>query len=221
MRMELISLYEQVVRQRTVINKIEEGGYSNGIKAINIPIQEKKKMFAPSRENFPLLYSTIHKSKYLTTGKSTKNETNKAHENYLKQWKKSNTLQTKRSSIQNQGGSIDINVPDENKFKPLCDAPPSALEKLSKKEQEIYTKDLLEKWKKSDRQETKYIQTVEKQDEIREKTGISDLKTIKVDLDKYKQLYQNEIKISRANRALIEKQKKIIKHMKSTNVGHY
>ena len=42
--MELINLYECIMRQNAIIKKVESGGYSNGIKGVNVPIKEKRKI---------------------------------------------------------------------------------------------------------------------------------------------------------------------------------
>lgn len=69
-RMELINLYECIIRQHEITSKVEQGIYSNGIKGVNIPIKEKRKIILPSRDKFVELYKSIEKSKYLFSQKT-------------------------------------------------------------------------------------------------------------------------------------------------------
>ena len=69
-RMELINLYECIIRQHEIVNKVEQGIYNSGIKGVNIPIKEKRKIVLPSREKFVELYKSIEKSKYLFSQKT-------------------------------------------------------------------------------------------------------------------------------------------------------
>ena len=69
-RMELINLYECIIRQHEIVSKVEQGVYNSGIKGVNIPIKEKRKIVLPSREKFVELYKSIEKSKYLFSQKT-------------------------------------------------------------------------------------------------------------------------------------------------------
>lgn len=65
---ELVGVYLVVQKQAKIIDNIENGRYSGGIKQCNIPSHEKPAY--PVRENFPILYSSLMTSKTLASFKT-------------------------------------------------------------------------------------------------------------------------------------------------------
>jgi hypothetical protein len=138
--MEMINLYEVLLRQSSILTKVENGGYSSGIKGVNIPISQKRKVNLPTRQNYSELYKSIEKSKYLFSQNANNPEATKAKTQYLKDWHKTHTSKT-TGTLSPQARAALVRT-EEDRWRPIVDPPITLLEKLSKKELEIYVNDL-------------------------------------------------------------------------------
>ena len=63
-----MNLFIVIQKQARVIDNIENGKYSAGIKQCNIPAMDKPNF--PSRDTFPILYKSMSNSKSLASFKS-------------------------------------------------------------------------------------------------------------------------------------------------------
>lgn len=70
-----MNLFIVIQKQARVIDNIENGKYSGGIKQCNIPAMDKPSF--PSRDAFPILYKSISNSKSLVSFKTKGRATEK------------------------------------------------------------------------------------------------------------------------------------------------
>ena len=115
MRHELVSLYELSIRHDTIIQKVENGTYSNGIVTMRIPEKDKQMITLPTQNRFPELFKTLAKVKHLT---SQSNKFTRAQEIYMKNVKAASEEKARKTSTGKQEqklSSIEINKIDSTK----------------------------------------------------------------------------------------------------------
>jgi hypothetical protein len=216
--MEMINLYEVLLRQSAILKNVENGGYSSGIKGVNIPILEKRKINLPTREKYSELYKSIEKSKYLFSQNSNHPNSTKAKTQYLKNWHKTHTSKTTGTlSPQDRAALVRS---EEDRWRPIVDPPTTLLEKLGKKELEIYCSDLLGKWKFGSRKEAELLNTVDSLGAITREAGVGDIRGVGDEVLKYKRMYEEELKKSMSGKAAIEKGRKTIMRVSGSVAGN-
>lgn len=160
-REEIVNLYKVCKKLQGVIENVEKGVYTNGIRSAYIPQKEKPKI--PDRYTLKFLNKALNKSKVETS----------------KSWKREDTV-------------MDKAVSDDEKE---ADA---IMQKIQKNDSAD---------SKSDSKDSKQIVGSEG---VRKET----LDQLIAERDRYKTLYQNEVKKNNNSKIVIESQKRLIERTK-------
>jgi myosin heavy subunit len=199
LKQELLELHNTCSKQAAVIEKIESGSYSNGIRSFHIPQKDKPAPLA--RIRFPLLYKYLDKERVAALPKTKEELQNLERRKDDKAMNKTGDSK-KTSEATSLNGSL---VPKDFKEEELDLKVNTA--KLPPADLKNYCDNLRFAYKKLKEREEELKKDANK---FLELNVFGDINEIIRERDKYQKLYREEVKKYNESKVAIEAQKRLL-----------